>query len=93
MSHGSSCPRRFVLCARKASRRTRSLVDIEAIYLSLDGFRRVGSAGKAVSVPVLDVVGVLPDGRKQLGALAAIGDDLHRIVCAESADTWERSAR
>lgn len=53
-----------------AAWRTRSLGDIDAIYLYLDGFAlRVRSAGKVVSVPVLGVVGVLPDGRKQLLAL------------------------
>src|SRR5262245_19950535 len=53
-----------------ASWRTRSLADIDAIYLYLDGFAlRVRSAGRVVSVPVLGVVGVLPDGRKQLLAL------------------------
>ena len=50
--------------------RMRSLADIDAIYLYLDGFAlRVRSAGKVVSVPVLGVVGVLADGRKQLLAL------------------------
>jgi putative transposase len=50
--------------------RMRSLADIDAIYLYLDGFAlRVRSAGKVVSVPVLGVVGVLVDGRKQLLAL------------------------
>ena len=50
--------------------RTRSLIDLEVIYLYLDGFAlRVRSAGKVVSVPVLGVVGVLPDGRKHLLAL------------------------
>jgi transposase-like protein len=53
-----------------AAWRTRSLADIDAIYLYLDGFAlRVRSAGKVVSVPVLGVVGVLPDGGKQLLAL------------------------
>jgi transposase-like protein len=53
-----------------AAWRTRSLADVDAIYLYLDGFAlRVRSAGKVVSVPVLGVVGVLPDGRKQLLAL------------------------
>jgi len=53
-----------------AAWRTRPLGDVDAIYLYLDGFAlRVRSAGKVVSVPVLGVVGVvgvLPDGRKQL---------------------------
>ena len=53
-----------------AAWRTRPLGDVDAIYLYLDGFAlRVRSAGKVVSVPVLGVVGVLPDGRKQLLAL------------------------
>jgi len=50
--------------------RTRSLTDLDVIYIYLDGFAlRVRSAGKVVSVPVLGVVGVLPDGRKHLLAL------------------------
>lgn len=53
-----------------ATWRTRPLGDVDATYLYLDGFAlRVRSAGKVVSVPVLGVVGVLPDGRKQLLAL------------------------
>ncbi len=53
-----------------AAWRTRPLGDVDAIYLYLDGFAlRVRSAGKVVSVPVLGVVGVLPDRRKQLLAL------------------------
>src|SRR5881397_4244658 len=40
--------------------RTRSLADLDVIYVYLDGFAlRVRSAGKVVSVPVLGVVGVL----------------------------------
>src|SRR5256885_15074075 len=43
--------------------RTRSLADLDVIYVYLDGFAlRVRSAGKVVSVPVLGVIGVLPDG-------------------------------
>ena len=50
--------------------RKRSLADVDVIYLYLDGFAlRVRSAGKVVSVPVLGVVAVLSDGRKQLLAL------------------------
>ncbi len=50
--------------------RTRSLTDLDVIYVYLDGFAlRVRSGGKVVSVPVLDVVGVLVDGGKQLLAL------------------------
>jgi transposase-like protein len=53
-----------------AAWRTRPLGDVDALFLYLDGFAlRVRSAGKVVSVPVLGVVGVLPDGRKQLLAL------------------------
>src|SRR5881396_2050635 len=47
--------------------RTRSLTDLDVIYVYLDGFAlRVRSAGKVASVPVLGVVGVLSDGNKQL---------------------------
>jgi putative transposase len=47
--------------------RTRSLADLDVIYVYLDGFAlRVRSAGKVVGVPVLGVVGVLADGRKCL---------------------------
>ena len=50
--------------------RTHSFADLDVIYVYVDGFAlRVRSAGKVVSVPVLGVVGVLPDGRKQLLAL------------------------
>ena len=53
-----------------AAWRTRPLGDVDAIYLYLDGFAlRVRSAGKVVSAPVLGMVGVLPDGQKQLLAL------------------------
>ena len=53
-----------------AAWRTRPLGDVDALFLYLDGFAlRVRSAGKVVSVPVLGVVGVLADGRKQLLAL------------------------
>src|SRR5713101_8507912 len=45
--------------------RTRSLADLDVIYVYLDGFAmRVRTAGKVVSVPVLGVIGVLPDGGK-----------------------------
>ena len=47
--------------------RTRSLADLDVIYVYLDGFAlRVRRAGKVVSVPVLGVIGVLPDGHKHL---------------------------
>jgi transposase-like protein len=50
--------------------RTRSLTDLDVIYVYLDGFAlRVRSGGKVVSVPMLGVVGVLVDGGKQLLAL------------------------
>src|SRR5204862_3862813 len=43
--------------------RTRSLTELGAIYIYLDGFAlRVRTAGKVVSVPVLAVIGVFPDG-------------------------------
>src|SRR5438093_13012546 len=47
--------------------RTHSLADLDIIYVYLDGFAlRVRSAGKGVGLPVLGVVGVLPDGHTQL---------------------------
>jgi transposase-like protein len=50
--------------------RTRSLADLDVVYVYLDGFAlRVRSAGKVVSVPVLGVVGVLSDGCKHLLSL------------------------
>lgn len=56
--------------------RTRSLADLDVLYVYLDGFAlRVRSAGKVVSVPVLGVVGVLPDGGKQLLALELCGGE------------------
>ena len=56
--------------------RTRPLADLSVIYLYLDGFAlRVRSAGKVVSVPVLGVVGVLPDGHKHLPALELCGGE------------------
>jgi putative transposase len=62
--------------------RTRSLADLDVIYLYLDGFAlRVRSAGKVVSVPVLGVVGVLPDGRKHLLAL--------ELCAGESFAAWK----
>ena len=62
--------------------RTRSLVDLDVIYVYLDGFAlRVRSAGKVVSVPVLAVVGVLPDGHKHLLALELCG--------GESFEAWK----
>jgi len=50
--------------------RTRSLADLDVIYVYLDAFAlRVRSAGRVISAPVLGVVGVLADGRKHLLAL------------------------
>jgi putative transposase len=58
------------------ARRTAPLADLSMIYLYLDGFAlRVRSAGKVVSVPVLGVVGVLPDGHKHLLALELCGGE------------------
>jgi transposase-like protein len=56
--------------------RTRSLADLDVIYIYLDGFAlRVRSAGKVVSMPVLGVIGVLPDGHKHLLALELCGGE------------------
>ena len=56
--------------------RTRSLADLDVIYVYLDGFAlRVSTAGKVVSVPVLGVVGVLSDGHKHLLALDLCGGE------------------
>jgi putative transposase len=56
--------------------RARSLADLDIVYLYLDGFAlRVRSAGKVVSVPVLGVVAVLSDGRKELLALDLFGGE------------------
>ena len=62
--------------------RTRSLADLDVIYVYLDGFAlRVRSAGKVVSVQVLGVVGVLPDGHKHLLAL--------ELCAGESFAAWK----
>ena len=62
--------------------RTRSLADLDVIFVYLDGFAlRVRTAGKVVSVPVLGVVGVLPDGHKHLLALELCG--------GESFEAWK----
>jgi putative transposase len=62
--------------------RTRSLTDLDVIYVYLDGFAlRVRSDGKVVSVPVLGVVGVLVDGGKQLLAL--------ELCAGESFAAWK----
>src|SRR5881628_3143726 len=56
--------------------RTRSLADLGVIYVYLDGFAlRVRSAEKVVSVPVLGVIGVFPDGHKHLLALELCGGE------------------
>ena len=56
--------------------RTRSLADLDVIYAYLDGFAlRVRSAGKVVSLPVLSVIGVFPDGHKHLRALELCGGE------------------
>ena len=56
--------------------RTRSLAELDVIYVYLDGFAlRVRSAGKVVSVPALGVVGVLPDGHKHLLSLELCGGE------------------
>src|SRR5438876_11439228 len=80
----SSRPRR----SRRASRvivtlkagleawRTRPLADLDVVYVYLDAFAlRVRSAGRVVSAPMLGVVGVLSDGRKQLLALELCGGE------------------
>jgi len=56
--------------------RTRSLADLDVVYVYLDAFAlRVRCAGKVVSAPVLGVVGVLPDGGKHLLALELCGGE------------------
>jgi len=56
--------------------RTRSLADLDVIYAYLDGFAlRVRTAGKVVSLPVLGVIGVFPDGHKHLLALDLCGGE------------------
>jgi transposase-like protein len=61
---------------------SRSLADLEVVYLYLDALAlRVRSAGKVVSVPVLGVVGVLVDGRKHLLTLELCG--------GESYEAWK----
>jgi putative transposase len=50
-----------------AAWRTRPLAEVDAVCLYFDAFAlRVRSAGKVLSVPVLGVVGVRPDGSKHL---------------------------
>ena len=56
--------------------RTRSLADLDVVYVYLDAFAlRVRSAGRVVSAPMLGVVGVMSDGRKQLLALELCGGE------------------
>ena len=76
--------------------RTRSLADLDVIYVYLDGFAlRVRSAGKVVSVEVWPRTVVQRccvhklrnlERKAPKHALAAIRDDFHRIVYAASAD-------
>jgi putative transposase len=62
--------------------RTRSLAGLDVFGLYLDAIAlRVRSAGKVTSVPVLGVVAILTDGRKQLMALELCG--------GESFDAWK----
>jgi putative transposase len=50
--------------------RSRSLAELDVLGLYLDALAlRVRSAGKVVSVPVLGVVAIRTDGRKELLAL------------------------
>jgi len=61
---------------------TRSLADLEVVYLYLDALAlRVRSAGKVVSVPILGVVAVLADGGKHLLTLDLCG--------GESFEAWK----
>lgn len=69
--------------------RTRSLTDLDVIYVYLDGCAlRVRSAGKVVSVPILGIVGVLSDGHKHLLALELCGGESFVAWkgCLESSD-------
>jgi len=62
--------------------RTRSLGGMDIFGLYLDAIAlRVRSAGKVVSAPVLGVVAILTDGRKQLVALELCG--------SESFEAWK----
>ena len=65
-----------------AAWQTRSLADVDAVYIYLDAFAlRVRSAGKVVSVPVLGAVGVRSDAGKCLLAL--------ELCSGESAAAWK----
>jgi len=62
--------------------RTRSLADLNVVYLYLDAIAlRVRSAGKVTSLPVLAAVAVLVDGTKRLVGLEVCG--------SESGPAWE----
>lgn len=62
--------------------RTRSLEELDVVFLYLDAFAlKVRNAGKVVSVPVLAAVAVLADGAKHLVALEMCG--------SESNDAWK----
>jgi putative transposase len=62
--------------------RSRSLEELEVVYLYLDAIAlRVRSAGKVVSSPVLVAVAVLADGQKQLLSLEMCG--------SESNEAWK----
>src|SRR3989442_1381478 len=62
--------------------RTRTLSDVDLVYLYLDAVcLRVRSVGKVTSVPVLTAVAVLTDGRKELLALELCG--------SESGEAWK----
>lgn len=61
---------------------TRSLADVDLVYLYLDALcLRVRQAGKVASVPVLTAVAVRADGGKELLALELCG--------SESGDAWK----
>ena len=62
--------------------RTRTLADLDVVYLYLDALAlRVRSAGTVVSAPVLGVVAVLADGQKPLLTLEMCG--------GESFEAWK----
>ena len=62
--------------------RSRSLEELEVVYLYLDAIAlRVRNAGKVVSSPVLVAVAVLADGQKQLLSLEMCG--------SESNEAWK----
>jgi len=62
--------------------RTRSLADLDVVYVYLDAFAlRVRSAEKVISTPILGAVGVLTDGSKHLLAL--------ELCSGESSAAWK----